>query len=72
MTEATSTAGGTRTAYQALLTAAQAAERLSVTVDTLERWRRGGRGPRFLKLSGTAVRYSPDDLAAFLAASCRG
>lgn len=49
-----------------LLTAIQAAERLGVPPSVLERWRGTGEGPAYVKLSGKYVRYSHDDLDAFV------
>ena len=51
-----------------LLTATQAAERLGVPPSMLERWRGTGEGPVYIKLSGKYVRYSHDDLDAFVMA----
>ncbi|MEO5375354.1 MAG: helix-turn-helix domain-containing protein [Alphaproteobacteria bacterium] len=53
-------------AVSRLLTPKEAAEFLQVTEATLERWRTGGDGPRFAKLSGRVVRYSEADLRAFV------
>lgn len=47
-----------------------AARRLGIRPATLERWRWLGVGPRYLKL-GRCVRYAPEDLEAFVAASAR-
>ena len=49
-----------------LLTAQQAAERLSVPASFLERWRGTGEGPAYVKLSGKYVRYRSEDLDAFI------
>lgn len=43
----------------------QVAERLGVSVALVRRWRLLGQGPRYCKL-GAAVRYRPEDLAAWL------
>ena len=48
-----------------LLKEHEAAERLSLEVATLRRWRWAGKGPRFLKIEG-AVRYDQADLSAFI------
>ena len=48
----------------------EAARRLSLRVSTLRRWRWAGKGPRFVKL-GSAVRYEPDDVQAFIEAGRR-
>lgn len=54
-----------------LLTEHQAAQTLgNLSVKTLQRWRWAGRGPRFIKI-GAAVRYDPDDIAAFIEAGRR-
>ena len=49
-----------------LLTARQAGELLGVPPETLERWRGAGTGPAFVRLSGRYIRYSQDDLEAFI------
>lgn len=46
------------------LTVEETAEILSVSVKTLEAWRRLGKGPAFVKL-GRAVRYTMEALDAF-------
>src|SRR5215472_11467182 len=51
-----------------LITEAEAADILRVSLTSLRRWRREGRGPVYRKL-GRSVRYRPDDLADFIAAS---
>jgi|RhiMetdeSRZDD1v2_1073273.scaffolds.fasta_scaffold1668973_2 predicted site-specific integrase-resolvase len=53
-----------------LLKENEAADRLSLEVATLRRWRWSGKGPRFLKIGG-AVRYETTDLDAFIEASRR-
>ena len=55
---------------QPLLKEHEAAERLSLEVATLRRWRWAGKGPRFCKIEG-AVRYHPVDLTAFVDAARR-
>jgi predicted site-specific integrase-resolvase len=42
-----------------------AAEMLGVSVSTLRRWHREGRGPRVVRLS-RLTRYRPEDLRRFL------
>jgi hypothetical protein len=42
-----------------------AASYLGISVQTLRNWRKSQRGPRFRKL-GKCVRYSTDDLLAFV------
>ena len=49
-----------------LVTPEQAAAALTVAPATMEKWRRNGRGPVFLKL-GRTVRYRVGDLRAFIA-----
>jgi predicted DNA-binding transcriptional regulator AlpA len=56
---------------QELLTEKSVARLLSVSLAALRRWRLEGRGPRFLKL-GAAVRYDPNDVAAWLASRPSG
>ncbi len=53
-----------------LLDTPQAAEYLSMKTNTLEVWRTHGTGPAYKKL-GRLVRYSLDDLDAYLAAQSR-
>jgi len=55
---------------QALIDTAQAAAYLSIKPNTLEVWRTHGAGPVYKKL-GRLVRYSVDDLDAYLAAQSR-
>ena len=50
-----------------LLRAEQAAELLTVAPATLEKWRRIGGGPVFVKL-GRAVRYRAGELRSFVTA----
>ena len=52
----------------ALLTEVQAAEVLNLSIRTLQAWRVRGGGPRFVRLSGRAVRYRNSDLAAYIEA----
>lgn len=53
-----------------LLTEIEASRALALSVATLRRWRWAGRGPNFLKL-GSAVRYDPADIDAFIEAGRR-
>lgn len=46
----------------------EAADRLGITHETLRKWRRFGRGPKFLRL-GTCIRYRAEDIEAFIAAN---
>lgn len=56
---------------QTLVTTPQAAEYLGgIKPNTLEIWRIQGIGPRYKKI-GRLVRYSVDDLDAYLAAQSR-
>jgi predicted site-specific integrase-resolvase len=50
---------------------ATAARMLGVSVSTLRRWGREGRGPRVIRLS-RLVRYRPSDLRRFLRATTDG
>ena len=54
-----------RTPNQPLLNETDAADYLGLQISTLRRWRWAGTGPAFLKL-GSAVRYDPNDLQAYL------
>ena len=53
-----------------LLTEREAAERLGLSVRTLQKWRLLGSGPEFLKL-GHAVRYDPAALERYLESARR-
>ena len=57
-------------ALRRLHTEKQEAERLNVSVRTLQAWRCKGGGPPFLKL-GSAIRYDPSETDAWLANQCR-
>ena len=48
-----------------LLTEQQVAEQLSITTNTLRKWRWLGKGPTFIKI-GAAVRYEADTLATLI------
>ena len=55
-----------------LLNEHQVADRLNVSVATIRRWRLLGRGPRWIKLGqsrGSALRYRPADVEAFIGAA---
>ena len=54
-----------------LLTTRDVAAWLRVHPETVERWRRTGEGPRFRRLTGGAVRYTVEDITAFVAVSAR-
>jgi excisionase family DNA binding protein len=51
--------------HQILLTVQQAAARLQISVDTLNRWRITGEGPPFLKYGPRLVRYDEAELEAW-------
>lgn len=53
-----------------LLTEKQVAEILAIEPATLRRWRWSGSGPRFRKI-GSAVRYHPEDVTAFIDKAAR-
>ena len=54
-----------------LITEGEAASLLRVSLTSLRRWRREGRGPVYRKI-GRTVRYRPEDLADFIgSALCR-
>jgi hypothetical protein len=53
-----------------LLTESEAARFLGLSVKTLQRWRVGRRGVRWIKLE-RAVRYDPADLVAYIEAGRR-
>ena len=48
-----------------LLTEEQVEEQLSITTNTLRKWRWLGKGPAVIKI-GAAVRYEADTLAIFI------
>ena len=50
-----------------LLTQQRVAELLSYSPRTLETWRATGRGPRFVRVSKTSVRYRMCDLEEWVA-----
>ncbi len=53
-----------------LITEGEAASLLRVSLTSLRRWRREGRGPVYRKL-GRSVRYRPGDLSDFVASARR-
>ena len=55
---------------ECLVTEGEAASLLRVSLTSVRRWRREGRGPVYRKL-GRSVRYRTDDLADFVAAARR-
>jgi predicted DNA-binding transcriptional regulator AlpA len=48
-----------------LLSDYEVADRASVSVATVRRWRQTGQGPRFLKI-GASIRYRPEDVEVWL------
>lgn len=58
-------------AAEGLIDEAALATRLGVSRSTLQSWRYGGRGPRFIKL-GRMVRFRNADVDAYLRANTRG
>jgi hypothetical protein len=59
------------TASPKYLSPTQAAELLSVSPRTLEKWRTSGTGPRYIALTKRTIRYSLDALDTFVQArSC--
>ena len=56
------------TENESLVTEGEAASLLRVSLTSVRRWRREGRGPVYRKL-GRSVRYRPDDLADFIASA---
>jgi predicted DNA-binding transcriptional regulator AlpA len=55
-----------------VLTAAEASDLLTVSVPVMERWRRAGTGPRFIRLSVRRVGYRLSDLRAWIAERAEG
>lgn len=53
-----------------LLTEREIADLLNMSMRTLQEYRFRGIGPRFIKI-GRAVRYSPEDVEAYIAARRR-
>ena len=56
------------TANESLVTEDEAATLLRVSLTSVRRWRRDGRGPVYRKI-GRSVRYRREDLADFIATS---
>ena len=52
-----------------VLSEKEAAAFLRVSPTKMERWRRGGRGPRWVQISERRIGYRAGDLADFTAAS---
>jgi predicted DNA-binding transcriptional regulator AlpA len=57
---------------ESLLNEHDVARVISVSVATVRRWRLFRRGPKFIKVSGSAVRYRPEDVKAYLDARPTG
>jgi hypothetical protein len=57
--------GAARTKINVLLNGKEAAAYLNIKPETLTKWRWAGAGPRYVKV-GSAVRYKPSDLDAFM------
>jgi predicted DNA-binding transcriptional regulator AlpA len=55
-----------------VLTTAGASELLTVSIPVMERWRREGTGPRFIRLSARRVGYRVADLRAWMADRSEG
>lgn len=51
---------------EALIDEKAAAEHLGVTVRSMQTWRVNGKGPKFVRISRTAVRYRPEDVKAWV------
>lgn len=56
----------------ALFDVVAAAEHCGLSVSTLNKLRCKGGGPKFVKITGAAVRYDPNDLDAWIASRRRG
>ena len=49
-----------------LLITDEVAKMLSVSTDILAHWRQDGMGPRVTKIGKHAIRYTPEDVAAYI------
>ena len=49
-----------------VLTEAEAARQLRVSVTGLRKWRRDGTGPAYVRLGGRLIRYRQTDIAQWL------
>ena len=63
---------GKNSTFEALLTENDVARITGLSVATIRRWRLFKQGPRYLKVSGAAVRYRPEDVRAYLDARPTG
>ena len=52
--------------FENLLNEHDIARITGLSVGTIRRWRLFKQGPRFIKVSGSAVRYRPEDLKKYL------
>ena len=52
--------------FPPVLTTGEAAELLRVTPQALRNWRWRGRGPKFVRVSANRVRYTRDDIVAWV------
>ncbi len=66
--DAIEAAAATAGAMPALLKPKDVADLLAVSERTLERWRITGEGPRFVRLGSKVVRYTGEEVEAFVAA----
>ena len=54
------------------LTERQLSDAIAIKVATLRKWRLTDRGPKFLKVGGTLVRYRTEDVQAWLESCTSG
>jgi len=59
-------------AHVLFLNEVKVAELIGVSVATVRRWRLIGRGPKFLKIGGTLIRYPVEALETWLASQPTG
>jgi predicted DNA-binding transcriptional regulator AlpA len=57
---------------QPMLTEKDLSKLLPISLHALRRWRTEGRGPKFIKVGGTLVRYRMEDVEKFLRACPTG
>lgn len=62
----------TKFTLEELLNEHDVARIVGLSVATVRRWRLLRQGPRFIKVSGSAVRYRPEDVSAYLVARPTG
>lgn len=58
-------------AVQGLMTAREVAERLNVSMSTVERWRFEGRGPQPIRITARTIRYSRSEVELIATGSRR-